>query len=52
MGILYDLFGRTKKRCTMCGCILEPDSELDICECCLDELLGSNPGEEEENGFI
>lgn len=45
---MWDLFGmKNKKRCSACGCILEPDSEFDICECCLDELLGSNPGKEE-----
>ena len=26
----------TKKRCTMCGCIIFGES--DICECCLDDL--------------
>ena len=48
MGILYDLFTRSKKRCERCGCILEPDSDFDICEVCLDDLLESNPGEVEE----
>ena len=47
MGILYEIFNRTnKKRCERCGCILEPDSEFDICEVCLDELLESDPYEE------
>ena len=46
---MWDLFGmRNKRRCGVCGCILEPDSELDICECCLDELLDSNPREDTE----
>jgi hypothetical protein len=40
MKSMWNLFGmKNKKRCYECGCILEPDSELDICECCLDELL-------------
>lgn len=47
MGILYDLFGRTKKRCTMCGCHMYDDSDSDICEVCVDELLESDPGEPE-----
>lgn len=40
MGILYDIFydALEKKRCTICGCIMEPDSESDICECCKDDL--------------
>lgn len=45
MGLFYDLFAVGKKKhCTMCGCILYPDSESDICECCIDELLDSDPG--------
>ena len=47
MGILYDLFGRTK-RCTVCGCHMFQDSDSDICEVCVDELLESDPGEPEE----
>ena len=43
MGFLYEA---TKKRCTMCGCILFDES--DICECCLDELYESDPGEPED----
>lgn len=39
MSLLCDIFrGKKKKRCSMCGCILMPDSELDICECCLDDM--------------
>lgn len=40
MGILYDLYfgSRKKKRCTVCGCILFDDSDIDICECCVDEM--------------
>jgi hypothetical protein len=47
MGILYDIFSRNKKRCESCGCIMEPDSEFDMCEVCLDELSESDPGEPE-----
>jgi hypothetical protein len=43
----YEDFEVTKKRCTMCGCIMYDDSDSDICECCLDELYESDPGEEE-----
>lgn len=43
MGFLYEA---TKKRCTMCGCILFGES--DICECCLDELYDSDPGKPED----
>lgn len=50
MGIFYDLFFRPKpkKRCTICDCHLYDNSDSDICECCLDELFKSDPGEEEE----
>lgn len=27
-----------KKRCTMCGCLMDTKHDGDICECCLDEL--------------
>lgn len=47
MGLLYDLFGRTK-RCTMCGCHIFADSDSDICDVCIDELYESDPGEPEE----
>ena len=40
-------FDRAKKRCGKCGCLMEPDSELDICEVCLDELFGDDLLEEE-----
>ena len=46
MGVLYDLYNKNKKRCTMCGCIMHNDSESDICEICVDELYASDPGEE------
>lgn len=48
MGVIYDLFARSKKRCTICGCIMYDDSDSDICEICLDELCESDPGEEEK----
>ena len=46
MGILYDIFNTTKKHCTMCGCIMDPNSKNDLCECCLDDL---NDIDREEN---
>lgn len=48
MGILYDIFGRPKKRCTLCGCHMYDDSDSDICEVCVDELLASDPGEPDD----
>ena len=45
MGLLYEVFGRSKKRCTVCGCRLYDDSDSDICEICLDALYESDPGE-------
>lgn len=48
MGIIYDLFMKTKKHCTMCGCNMYHDSDSDICEVCLDELYESDPGGMEE----
>ena len=48
MGILYDIFATTKKRCTRCGCHMYDDSNSDICEVCVDELLASDPGDPEE----
>lgn len=46
MGLFYEYFGRGKKKhCTICGCILYPDSESDICEVCVNELYESDPGE-------
>mgnify|MGYP003441640358 CR=1 FL=1 len=47
MGLFYKIFGLSKKHCTLCGCIMYDDSDSDICECCLDELYESDPGEEE-----
>ena len=35
------------KYCIECGCIMPDDHEGDICECCLDELLESDPGDPE-----
>ena len=49
MGVLYDTYRRTqKKRCKMCGCILDDKHDGDVCECCLDERNESDPGEVEE----
>lgn len=47
MGLLYNawLNAKRKKRCTMCGCIMYPDSESDICECCVSDM---NEGFEDE----
>lgn len=36
------------KHCKRCGCLLDEDHEDDICECCLDDLLGDTNKEEEE----
>ena len=47
MKSMWSIFGmKDRKRCDVCGCIMEPDSELNICECCLDELLECDPREE------
>ena len=34
------------RHCIMCGCIMEDKQESDICECCLDDLYDSDPGED------
>lgn len=36
------------KHCIMCGCLMDNDHEGDICECCLDDLYESDPGENSE----
>jgi hypothetical protein len=50
MGVIYDLyFGvKNKKRCTVCGCLMYDDSDADICEVCVDELLNSEPATEDD----
>lgn len=48
MGLLYDLHTKKKKYCHICGCILDYNEEANICECCLDDIGSSNPGEEEK----
>lgn len=49
MGLFYEYFGLGKKKyCTICGCILYPDSESDICEICVNELYESDPGRDYE----
>lgn len=35
------------KRCKLCGCHMDDNHDGDICECCLDELYESDPGEED-----
>lgn len=47
MGIFNNLFGRSKKRCTICGCIMYDDSDADICECCVDDLYRDLDEDEE-----
>lgn len=49
MGVLYDLVIQQKKYCIKCGCIMDPKHDGDICDCCLDELYESDPGEEVKN---
>ena len=36
------------KYCKMCGCRMGANHYGDICECCLDDLYESDPGESEE----
>ena len=36
-----------KKRCTVCGCIMDADHEGDICEVCLDDMTESNDLEDQ-----
>lgn len=38
-----------RKYCSFCGCNLPDDYESDICMCCQDELLASDPGDEEDS---
>ena len=35
------------KYCIECGCIMPDTHDGDICECCLDELSESDPGDPE-----
>lgn len=37
----------SKKYCSMCGCIMDPKHDGEICEVCLDELYESDPGEDD-----
>lgn len=48
MSLSYDVYTEKKKYCTVCGCIMLPTHDGDICECCLDELYDSDPGEDIE----
>ena len=47
MGKLWNAYLRLRnaKQCTMCGCLMDADHEDDLCECCLDDLYESDPGE-------
>lgn len=47
MGLFYDIFSRTKKRCSVCGCHMYDDSDSIICEVCLDDLYKLEPREAE-----
>lgn len=39
MGIFFDfIIGGKKKRCTVCGCTLVADVDVDICEACVYEM--------------
>lgn len=51
MGALLDVYlaSENKKRCTVCGCIMDKDHESDICEICFDEMCRSEPGEPVED---
>lgn len=35
-----------RKHCIYCGCILDEKHDGDVCECCLDDLYESDPGED------
>ena len=45
MGVLYDTYQYTKnkKRCTICGCLMDANHDCYICDVCLDDMR------EEEN---
>lgn len=47
MGLFYDIFSQATKRCEVCGCSMYDDSDVDICEVCLDELYKLEPREAE-----
>lgn len=46
MSSYEDVYVR-KKRCTKCGCYMYDDTDSDICECCLDDIKESDPGDPE-----
>lgn len=48
MGVLFDTYrsAANKKRCTVCGCLMDGNHDGDVCEVCIDELFKSDPGEE------
>lgn len=47
MGLLYDVWlgSKRKKRCMMCGCLMHPDSDTNICECCVADM---NEGKDDD----
>ncbi len=49
MGVLIEAYNvlHKKKNCTYCGCIMDQTHDGDVCECCLDDLYESDPGEDE-----
>lgn len=48
MGVLLEAYkaSQNKKNCIYCGCIMDQNHDGNICECCLDDLHESDPGEE------
>ena len=40
MGVLYETYQSTKnkKRCTVCGCLMDDKHDGDVCECCKDDM--------------
>lgn len=40
MGVLFETYQSTKnkKRCTVCGCIMDANHESNICENCFDDI--------------
>lgn len=50
MGKLWSAYLRLRnaKQCTLCGCLMDADHEDELCECCLDDLYESDPGEPED----
>lgn len=40
MGVLYETYQsiKKKKRCTVCGCLMDANHDGEICENCLDDM--------------